>query len=186
MKVFCMTSKLKRARIPGLLTIFACPHGGMKHMLKALLLPLLLAAALPLAAQTTKVNPPAAAQTHLKQHYPKAEVKEWKQGAKNFRAEFKLRGETYKATYTAEGAWVRTEHDIKKEELPSAVMRAIKAGKHAAWKLDDAEEHATPEQAKLYKVKLQSEKENAELFFLPDGKLLKEEVKARKVKEAKK
>ncbi|HRD51640.1 MAG TPA: PepSY-like domain-containing protein [Flavobacteriales bacterium] len=181
-----MTSTRKQVRIPDLLTIFAFPPGGMKHMLKAILLPLLLAAALPLFGQATKVNPPAAAQTHLKQHYPKAEVKEWKQGAKNFRAEFKLRGETYKATYTVEGAWVRTEHDIKKDELPGAVMRAIKAGKYAAWKLDDAEEHATPEHAQLFKLKMQSEKENAELFFLPDGKLLKEEVKARKVKEAEK
>jgi hypothetical protein len=155
-------------------------------MHKALLPPLLLAAALPLAAQTTKVDAPAAAQAHLKQHYPKAELKEWKQGAKNYRAEFKLRGETYKATYNAEGTWVRTEHNIKKEELPGAVMRAIKAGKYAAWKLDDAEEHATPEHTKFYKVKLQGEKENAELFIRPDGQLLKEEVKARKAKEAKK
>ncbi|MFN3875017.1 MAG: PepSY-like domain-containing protein [Flavobacteriales bacterium] len=155
-------------------------------MLKALLLSALTAVAIPTAAQTTKVNPPATALAHLKQHYPKAQVKEWKQGTKNIRAEFKLKGETYKATYTAEGNWVRTEHDIKKDELPKAVHRALIASKYSAWKIDDAEEHATPEHAQLFKVKAKSETESAELFFLPDGKLLKEEVKARKVKEAQK
>lgn len=154
-------------------------------MFKIVLLPALIATVLPLAAQTTKVNPPATALAHLKQHYPKAEVKEWRQGAKNFRAEFKRKGETYKATYTAEGVWVRTEHNIKKDELPKAVHRALIVGKYSGWKIDDAEEHTTPEHAKLFKLKVQTEKQNAELFFLPDGTLLKEEVKERKAKEKK-
>ncbi|MBK9176476.1 MAG: PepSY-like domain-containing protein [Flavobacteriales bacterium] len=154
-------------------------------MLKVLLLPALLASALPLAAQTSPVTPPTSAKAHLLQNYPKAEVREWKQGAKNYRAEFKLKSETYKATYTAEGAWVRTEHDINKEELPKAVHRALIAGKYNGWKIDDAEEHATSEHAKLFKVKVQTEKQSAELFFLPDGQMMKEEVKERKVKEKK-
>lgn len=154
-------------------------------MFKILLLPALFATVLPLAAQTAKVSPPATAQAHLKQNYPKAELKEWKQGAKTCRAEFKLKGETYKATYTGEGVWVRTELDIKKEDLPKAVHRALIAGKYNGWKIDDSEEHTTPEHAKLFKVKVQTEKQSAELFFLPDGTLLKEEVKERKAKEMK-
>lgn len=133
----------------------------------------------------TVVTPPAAAKAHLAQRYPKANVKEWKQGAKLFRAVFMLKGEKHTAMYTTEGVWVRTEHDISKNELPGAVARAIKAGKYATWKIDDVEEHATPEHASLFKVHVETEKEKAELFFLPDGKLLKEEVKARKVKEKK-
>lgn len=145
-----------------------------------------LIASVQLVAQTPAAGtPPASAKTHLAQTYPKATVKEWKQGAKIFRAEFTLKGEKYTAVYTAEGAWVRTEHDIKKDELPGAIARALKAGKYGLWKIEDAEQHATPEHASLFKVKLESEKEKAELFFLPDGKLLKEEVKARKVKEKK-
>ena len=140
-------------------------------------------ASLQLLAQTTStIAPPAIAKAHLAQTYPKATVKEWNQGTKLFRAEFTLKGEKHTAVYTTEGAWVRTEHDIKKDELPGTIARALKASKFGAWKIEDVEEHATPEVASLFKVKLESEKEKAELFFLPDGQLLKEEVRARKVK----
>lgn len=133
----------------------------------------------------TVLTPPASAKAHLAQRYPKATVKEWKQGTKLYRAEFVVKGEKHTAVYTTEGAWVRTEHDISKNELPGAVTRALKAGKYATWKIDDLEEHATPEHASLFKVNVETEMEKAELFFLPDGKLLKEEVKVRKVKEKK-
>jgi hypothetical protein len=132
--------------------------------------------------QTPDVTPPPAAKADLIQRYPKAEVKEWKQGSKLYRAEFLLKGEKYTAVYTTEGTWVRTEHDIPKVDLPAAAARALKAGKYGTWKVDDVEEHATPEHASLYKVNVETEKEKAELFFLPDGKLLKEEVKVKKSK----
>jgi hypothetical protein len=132
------------------------------------------------------VAPPAAAKAHLAQRYPKATVKEWKQGAKLYRAEFMLKGEKHTAVYTTEGVWVRTEHDIGKSELPKAVHVALIGGKYSGWIIADVEEHATPEHESLFKVKVESEKEKAELFFLPDGQLLKEEVRAKKVKAASK
>ncbi|MBK9146292.1 MAG: PepSY-like domain-containing protein [Flavobacteriales bacterium] len=138
-----------------------------------------------LAQEPQPAVPPANAKTHLAKTYPKATVKEWKQGTKLFRAEFTLKGEKHTAVYTTEGAWVRTEHDIKKDELPGTIARALKASKFGAWKIEDVEEHATPEHASLFKLKVESEKEKAELSYLPDGKLLKEEVKARKVKDPK-
>jgi len=155
-------------------------------MLKAALLTLTLAVALPLAAQPDPAKPPAAAKAHLMQRYPKATVKEWKQGAKLFRAVFMLKGEKHTAVYTAEGVWVRTEHDIRKEEVPTAVMGALRASKYSAWKLDDQEAHATPEHASVFKLTVASETQKAEMHYLPNGKLMKEEVKAKKVKEAKK
>jgi len=154
----------------------------MRFVLTALAL---IASAQLLAQTPVSVTPPASAKAHLTQTYPKASVKEWKQGTKLFRAEFTLKGEKHTAVYTTEGAWVRTEHDIKKDELPDAITRALKASKFGAWKIEDVEEHATPEHASLFKLKVESEKEKAELFYLPNGKLLKEEVKAKKVKDAK-
>jgi hypothetical protein len=145
----------------------------------------LVASAQLLAQKPVVVTPPASAKAHLAQTYPNASVKEWKQGTKLFRAEFTLKGEKHTAVYTTEGAWVRTEHDIKKDELPGTIARALKASKYGAWKIEDVEEHATPEHASLFKLKVESEREIAELFFLPDGKPLKEVVKARKEKEKK-
>ena len=130
-------------------------------------------------AQKASGKAPPTALTHLTNTYPGAAVKEWKKGAKNWKAEFELKDEKYDAYYTPSGAWVRTEHNIPKSELPAAVTTALKASKYASWKVDDVEEHATPEQPKLYKVKVETEVNKAELFFTPDGKLLREEEKAK-------
>ncbi|MBP7408883.1 MAG: PepSY-like domain-containing protein [Flavobacteriales bacterium] len=130
-------------------------------------------------AQKAAIKAPATAVAHLTSNYPGAAVKEWKQGSKNWKAGFKLKGEEYDAYYTPAGAWVRTEHNIPKSELPAAVTTALKANKYDSWKIDDVEEHATPEQPKLYKVKVETEVKKAELFFTPDGKLLREEEQAK-------
>lgn len=131
------------------------------------------------AAQKAASKAPATAVAHLTANYPGAAVKEWKQGAKNWKAEFKLKGEEYDAFYTPAGAWVRTEHNIPKSELPAAVTTALKASKYDSWKIDDVEEHATPEQPKLYKLKMEIEVKKAELFFTTEGKLVREEEKAK-------
>lgn len=132
--------------------------------------------------QKTTPNVPPEAKAHFAQHYPKAKAVEWEQGAKHINVEFDLGAEGYKATYTAAGSWVRTEHDIPKSEIPPPVSKALKASKYATWKLEDEEEHNTPKHPSVVKLKLESETQEVDLFFLPDGTLLKEEVKERKSK----
>jgi hypothetical protein len=151
-------------------------------MTRALLLAVLLTAAQSLAAQQTAVTPPPAALAHLLQQHPGTAVKEWKQGAKLYRAVFTLKGEKYTAVYTTDGSWVRTEHNIRKEELPKAVHKTLLSGTYSGWEIDDVEEHRTPMQAQVFKVDVKSDRKKAELFLLPDGTLLKEEVKERKGK----
>lgn len=129
------------------------------------------------SAQTTSAGVPSAARTHFAQAYPKAAEQEWKVGNKQVKAEFKLKGEKYLAIYSLKGQWVRTEHNIPNSELPTTVTAALKAGKYASWKIEDVEEHATPQQPKLYKVKVETEAQKAELFFTPDGILVREEGK---------
>lgn len=151
-------------------------HAPMKLLLNLLAL----GTATLVVGQKTTTNVPPAAKAHFAQHYPKAKAEEWQQGAKHFSIEFDLRGEGYKATYAADGKWVRTEHDIAKTEVPLAVTKALKASKYATWDLDDEEEHHTPEHPSVIKLKLESPTQKVELFYLPDGKLLKEELKNRK------
>lgn len=140
---------------------------------------LLLASSAMLIGQAPAVIPPPEATAHFAQHYPKANVKRWKQGEKLYRVEFVLKGRKHTAAYTAEGEWVRTKHDIERTELPKAVHQSLIAGKYGGWKITEMEEHNTPSHPSLFKVKLESEKQKAEAFFLPDGSLLKEEVKER-------
>lgn len=147
-------------------------------MRNAILLTCFLAGA-PLIAQTGADQAPAAAKAHLNKTYPDAVVKEWKRTAKHVKAEFKVKGVDYDAYYSPEGNWVRTEHDVPKNALPAAVTTTLKAGAYGSWKIDDVEEHATPQNALLYKVKVEGGTKEAELFFTPDGKLVRQEEKAK-------
>jgi hypothetical protein len=138
-----------------------------------------------LAGQAPTVRPPAAAQAHMAQHHPETTVHAWKQGAKLFRAEFVLKGRKHTAVYTADGEWVRTEHDLAKSEIPAPVKRALMSSQYGTWTIADGEEHTTPDHARLIKLNVESEEQKAEIFFLPDGRVLKEEVKDRKKKAGK-
>ncbi|MBL0127047.1 MAG: PepSY-like domain-containing protein [Flavobacteriales bacterium] len=131
------------------------------------------------AQKPVAVVPPAAASAHLTKTYPGAVVEKWKKGGKHFKADFKLKNETYHAYYTPAGAWVRTEHNIPKNELPAAVAAQLKASKYSNWKIKDVEEHATPEQPRLFKLKVDTEIKKAELVFTPDGKLVSADEKAK-------
>lgn len=128
-----------------------------------------------LHAQSGASDAPAAARQHLATQHPDAVVKEWERRKRNFKVEFKVKGVEYDSYYTVDGVWVRTEHDIEKKDLPAAITTAMKAGKYGTWKTEDVEQHATPKHAILYKVKVQSGGEVMEVFYLPDGTLVKEQ-----------
>lgn len=131
------------------------------------------------AATAQGERPPAAAQTHFQKAHPGAVVKEWEKKTKHYKVDFKEKDEKYESYYTLDGAWVRTEHDIQKSKLPATVSAAVAAGKYGSWKVDDVEEHSTPEHAVLYKVQVEKEPRKVELFLTPDGKLLREQEDAK-------
>ncbi|HEY0977417.1 MAG TPA: PepSY-like domain-containing protein [Flavobacteriales bacterium] len=120
-------------------------------------------------------QPPAAAKDHFAQQYPGAVVKEWEKKTKHYKVEFKLKDEKYEAHYALDGAWVRTEHDVPKSTLPPTITGALKAGKYASWKVKDVEQHATPQHAVLYKVEVEKDERKMEVFFTPDGQVLREQ-----------
>lgn len=144
----------------------------MRNLLLPLLCMLLGSAAM---AQPGANEAPAAAKQHLKAQHPDAVVKEWEQRKRNFKVEFKVKGVEYDSYYTPTGAWVRTEHDIEKKDLPAAVATALKAGPYGAWTVDDVEQHATPDHPILYKVKVSDRSSVMEVFYDPVGKLIKEQ-----------
>ena len=149
----------------------------MRYLLP--LIAILLLAPFTSAQKPVAVVPPAQALAHLTKTYPGAVVGKWKQGGKHLKADLKLKGETYHAYYTSAGAWVRTEHNILKRELPVAVLDKLKTSKFSDWKIKDVEEHSTPEQPRFFKLKVDNEVKKAELTFTTDGKLLSEKEKTK-------
>jgi hypothetical protein len=115
----------------------------------------------------------------FKQKYPDAYVYEWeyKRQHKIYEAEFIAKGNKYESYFTHEGVWVKTERDIKKEELPQNIWEALTKTEYAHWKVDDIEEHNTPEHGILYELELKDSKKKVYLYFLPDGSIIDKYIK---------
>lgn len=107
--------------------------------------------------------------------YPNTFVYEWEYKRKKelYEAEFIQNGIKYEVKISTSGRWISTERDIKKEELPEAVWKAIENSNYADWKIDDIEEMSSPEYSLFYNIEFKREKRKEDLFFLPDGQEIK-------------
>lgn len=135
-----------------------------------------------LSAQHTKEGPvPKAVIATFNEKYPDTYVYEWEWKKKEglYEAEFFLKGIKYEAYFTPEGQWQLTERDISRDLVPEAVMDSLFSSEYANWKIDDIEEHSTPEHPLFYEieVKMKGPKREVYLYYLPDGALLKKIVK---------
>lgn len=111
---------------------------------------------------------------NFKKKYPDAYVYEWEWKKKKFvyEAEFILKSKRYEAHYTKDGQWVKTEREVKKNEIPQAVWDSLKKSKYADWKIEDQEEHSTPQNELFYEIKIKNNKSKIFLNFLPNGELI--------------
>jgi hypothetical protein len=74
-----------------------------------------------------KLKVPDAVTKAFNSKYPGASDVKWgKESAKEYEAEFKLNGNNVSANFGTDGAWVETETSIKINDLPVAVVDAIK------------------------------------------------------------
>ena len=122
---------------------------------------------------------PTAVTATFKKLHPDTYVHEWEYSRKNqqYEAEFILKGTRYEAYFTRDGQWLRTERDIMKADLPQEVLAGLAKTEYAAWKIDDVEEHQSPEHALFYEIEVEQGKQEVYLYFLPDGKLIRTEKK---------
>lgn len=118
--------------------------------------------------------PPAVRATFKKLH-PDTYVHEWDYSRKKqqYDAEFISKGIKYEAYFKRDGPWIRTERDITKADLPQAVLASVAKTQYAAWKIDDVEEHQSPEHSLFYEIEVEQGKQEVYLYFLPDGKLIR-------------
>lgn len=119
----------------------------------------------------------------LKKMYPNVFVHEWEWKKKKqiYEAEFMMDGSEYEAYFKPDGKWMYTERDIKVQDLPTAVFTSFKNSEYSDWKIDDIEEHQTPEYAILYEIEVKKKekkkKRKVYLYYLPDGKLVETVIK---------
>ena len=123
--------------------------------------------------------PPSAKQTFT-QKFPDAKDVKWeKEDDGSIEAEFKSGKSKYSATFDQAGKWLETESEIKKSELPGAVLATI-TKEFSGFKIEDVERLETPDQGKLFEVKLEKKEISYEVQFNETGKVIKKEKEEKK------
>lgn len=113
---------------------------------------------------------PAAMQDYLDANYPQARLIDVDREREGYEVDI-LDGSTPRELYfDAQGAWLRTETEVREGDLPEPVIAAWQASEYAGWELDDATLVEEPG-GDWYKLELEDERTDREamLRVRPDG-----------------
>lgn len=136
-------------------------------------------------AKSQKINAdkvPVAVINTFKVKFPTAEKVNWSmENAKEYEAEFKLNKDEHSANFSEDGAWLETEVEISKSQLPQVVIDAINK-QYPKCKIDEVEQASSPENSLYYGITV---KLNGKEFDI-DLKATGEIIKAVEVKESEK
>lgn len=116
-----------------------------------------------------QLQPPATVEKAFEQKFPNATNVHWgKENAKEWEAEFVLKGENISANFTSDGKWVETEKEIKATELPTAVAEAIKK-QYPGWSITEADKTETEKNGTIYEVAIKKGKDKKGVAFKENG-----------------
>lgn len=157
---------------------------------KALLLTgLLFLCALALKAQPiNESDVPQDVFISFKYKYPDAVVSGWEKSGENYMAKFKLTDEAGKAEFTAGGKWLRSVFSVGEKELPTPVLKYVKAN-YPDHMVKESSLQKAPEVNDEYEIVLKEQgiKDQVLLYFDIEGALLRkvdaQENKANQVKK---
>lgn len=118
----------------------------------------------------TKGQTPKAVEQAFKSKYPNESDPDWridKNG--NFESHFKKDGEHYRADFSPNGDWIETESNIKKKELPKAILKVLDTDFEDV-KIVEIEkvDHAT--KGIFYDVEIKVDDKKKDLEFTKEGK----------------
>src|SRR5690606_9033620 len=116
---------------------------------------------------------PDAVVSHFRTSYPAAQKTDWDKESNGYEVEFRLNGIKWEAYYDLNGNWLKTERDVKRREVPNAVWTSLAKSPYAGWKVDDIEEHQTPDYKTVYEIEVKGKGRKAYVYILPDGKIVR-------------
>jgi hypothetical protein len=123
-------------------------------------------------------NPPKNVADNFSKKFQNATKVKWDQEEENeWEAEFKMNGEAVSASFDNAGKWLETEKELKKKELPAAVLNAFNS-KYAGYKIDEASTIEKPD-FKGYELGIEKGEEALEILVTADGNI----TSAKKVEE---
>lgn len=121
---------------------------------------------------------PQAVMTTFENMFANVSNVEWDKNRGYYVAEFWYSNAITEAWFDPKGDWCMTETDLGKSItiLPEAVQTAFNASKYATWRVDDLDKYERPTDT-FYLIEVETNgQRNRNLYFAPDGRLVKNEV----------
>ncbi len=118
---------------------------------------------------------PDAVLKNFKAKYPNANSVKWEKDEDIFVIEFILDGQEYEAEFDKTGKWLETEEEIKIGDLPEAIQKVLNT-KYSGYEIGEAEYVETADYGIIYEVVIEKGDKEIEIYFYPDGMILKEET----------
>lgn len=142
--------------------------------MKKILFATLLSAGLMMGAsaqETKESDVPPAVKTNFKTAFPNAKDVDWKMKEGKYKAKFEVNGTDYMASFGADGKILSKGLKIRRSELPTAVMDAVKS----AGKTIDNVYRMEKNGSTYYLVKLEGDPDT-KVLYTPDGQVAKEKL----------
>ncbi len=115
---------------------------------------------------------PAIVSETFQKKYPGENDPDWEIDANgNYEAQFKKKGEKYRADFNPEGTWIETENSIKKKNLPEVIKDIIKTD-YPDYEITEVErvDHAT--KGIFYDVEFKQKGKNKDVMFTEEGTII--------------
>ncbi len=117
-------------------------------------------------------NIPVPVQTSFKAKFATLTKVKWSlEKADEFEAEFKMDGLKKSANFKSDGTWLETEIEIRKSQLPQAVLDAI-GKQYPGYKIQEAEQAETSENSIFYGVTIELNEKEFDVDFKPNGEII--------------
>ena len=125
------------------------------------------------SCQEKQEKVPVAVKTSYKQKYPGENDPDWEKDDHGYwESHFKIDGEKYRADFKADGSWVETENDIKKENLPDAIKTVINK-KYSDLEITEVEHVINAKKGEFFDVEFRQKGKNRDIMFRKDGTEIK-------------
>lgn len=124
------------------------------------------------SCQATDKEVPDAVQKAFSAKYPKEKSPSWEIDAHgNFEAQFKAKGEKYRADFLPNGSWIETENSIKFKELPKVIRDKIDSdySMSVIAEIEHVQHHSKGE---FYDVEFKRKGKNKDVEFDPKGNVI--------------
>ncbi|TRO66488.1 PepSY-like domain-containing protein [Christiangramia sabulilitoris] len=122
-----------------------------------------------LSCQKKKEDVPEAVKVSFQKKYPGEDDPDWEKDDHGYwESHFKKKGEKYRADFKADGTWVETENDIKKQNLPDAIKKVIRE-KYSKLEITEVEHVLNAKKGEFYDVEFKQKGKNKDIMFRKDG-----------------